>query len=179
MKDPIAHRIKLGDEQAFELLFRKYFNRLSAFANKFLNNPEEAQEVVQDVYIRVWEERKLIDPGKSLKAYMFMIAQNMCINKLRRSKVSSRYLEFYKYVYLDKREFTCEESYLCLELEIQIEEAIQKLPPKCKRVFEMSRRDGLKYKEIADNLNISVRTVEVQISKALQIIRKDLGDILS
>lgn len=168
----------MGDEQAFELLFHKYFTRLCAFSNKFLNNPAEAQEVAQDVFIRIWEERKLIDPDKTLTGLMFKIAQNKCLNKIRRSKLFTEYAAIYKYVYVENREFSSEKSLLGSELESNIEEAIEKLPPRCKKVFEMSRIDGLKYKEIAVVLNISIKTVEVQISKALQHIRKELHDYL-
>lgn len=179
MKDQLAARIKLGDEQAFELLFRKYYVRLCAFANKFLNNPEEAQEIVQDVFTKIWEGRNEIDPEDSLKSYLFKIAQNLSINKLRRKKVESRYTEIYKLVYIEQQEFSVHESLLAMELEENIANSIGKLPPECRKVFELSRIEGLKYKEIADTLHISVKTVEAQMSKALRSLRIELSDYLT
>ena len=179
MRDPLAIRIKLGDEQAFELLFRKYYVRLCAFANKFLNDPEDAKEIVQDVFAKIWEGRDEIDPEDSLKSYIFKIAQNLSINKLRRNKVESRYIEIYKLVYVENHEFSAQESLLAKELQENINHSIGNLPSECRKVFELSRIEGLKYKEIADTLNISVKTVEAQMSKALKVLRVELGEYLS
>jgi RNA polymerase sigma-70 factor, ECF subfamily len=178
MKDPLAMRIKLGDEQAFELLFRKFNVRLCVFANKFLNDPEEAQEIVQNVFIKIWEGRDDIDPEDSLKSYVFKIVQNLSLNKLRRKKVESRYIEIYKLVYIEQQEHSAHDSLLARELEEHITHSIGKLPCECRKVFELSRVDGLKYREIADTLNISVKTVEAQMSKALRSLRVELSEYL-
>ena len=179
MKDLIAQKIRLGDEQAFELLFHKFFVRLCGFANKFLNNPEEAREVVLDIYARIWENRDKIDPEDSLKSYMFRIAQNMSLNKLQHRKVESKYVEIYKLVYLENTEYSAHESLLARELDENIKAAINKLPPECKKVFELNRVEGLKYREIAEKLNISVKTVEAQMAKALRKMRLELSDYLT
>jgi len=176
--DQLALRVKQGDEQAFELLFRKYYVRLCSFANKFLNDPEEAREIVQEVFLKIWEGRDDIDPEDSLKSYLFKITQNLCLNKLRKSKVESRYLEILKEVYIEHSEFSNYEPLLVQELDNTINAAISTIPPKCKRVFELSRIDGLKYNEIAGVLNISVKTVEAQMSKALNILRVELKDYI-
>lgn len=178
MRDQVASRIKIGDEQAFELLFRKYYIRLCCFANKFLNDPEEARDVVQQVFTKIWEGRQDIDPEESLNAYLFRITQNICINKLRRSKVESKYAEIYKLVYIDHRQISPFESLMSDELEKNITIAVAKIPPRCKRVFELSRIEGLKYIEIAAVLNISIKTVETQMSKALQILRLELREYM-
>jgi RNA polymerase sigma-70 factor (ECF subfamily) len=178
MKDPLAMRIKLGDEQAFELLFRKYHIRLCSFANKFLNDREEAQEIVQDVFAKIWEGRDDIDPENCLKSYLFKIAQNLSINKLRRLKVESKYSEVLKLVYIEQPEFSVHESLIVMELEEHISQSIEKLPTECRRIFELSRVEGLKYKEIAAKLNISIKTVEAQMSKAIRSLRIGLSDYL-
>jgi RNA polymerase sigma-70 factor, ECF subfamily len=178
MRDQLALRIKFGDEQAFELLFRKYYVRLCGFANKFLNDPEESREIVQEVFMKIWEQREDIDPEDSLKSYLFKIAQNLSLNRLRKKKVETRYIEVYKLVYIDHTEFTSYESLLARELEANFTTAIDTIPPKCKRVFKLSRMEGLKYSEIAEILNISVKTVETQMSKALHILRLELKDYL-
>jgi RNA polymerase sigma-70 factor (ECF subfamily) len=178
MKDKLALRIMLGDEAAFELLFRKYFLRLCGFANKFLNQPEEAREIVQDVFSKLWEERKNIDPELSLIAYLFKIVQNKSINILRRKKVESKYIEVYRLVYVENKEVSPYQSLLAHEIDDSIANAMTKIPPKCRRIFELSRVEGLKYSEIAATLQISVKTVEAQMSKALQILRHELGEYL-
>jgi RNA polymerase sigma-70 factor (ECF subfamily) len=178
MKDQLALRIKLGDENAFELVFRKYFTRLCGYANKFLNDPEEAREVVQDVFTRIWEGRDEIDPGDSLNAYLFKITRNISINRLRHKKVESKYVEIYKLVYVDHSEATPLDSLLAVDVNDDIAVAVTKIPPKCRRIFELSRFEGLKYSEIASALKISVKTVEGQMSKALQILRLELKDYL-
>jgi RNA polymerase sigma-70 factor, ECF subfamily len=176
--DQLALRIKLGDEQAFELLFRKFYDRLCAFANKFLNDPEEAQEIVQEVFAKIWEGRDLIDPEDSLKSYIFKITQNLSLNKLRRNKVESRYTEIYKLVYIENLDFSSHETLVARELEDNIADSISKLPPECRKIFELSRTEGLKYGEIAESLHISVKTVEAQMSKALRLLRVELKDYL-
>jgi RNA polymerase sigma-70 factor (ECF subfamily) len=168
----------LGDEQAFELLFHKYFVRLCGFTNKFLNDPDQAQEIVQEVFVKIWEGRGDIDPEDSLKAYIFKIAQNLSLNKLQRKKVESKYTEIYKLVYIEHHEFSAYESFLAKELEKNITFAIGKLPARCRKVFELSRVEGLKYREIADTLHISIKTVEAQMSKALRLLRLELSDYL-
>jgi RNA polymerase sigma-70 factor, ECF subfamily len=178
MKDKLAMRIKLGDEQAFELLFRKYYIRLCGFTNKFLADPEESKEIVQDVFMKIWEGREDIDPENSLKSYLFKIAQNLSLNRLRKKKVETKYLEIFKLVYVDHNEYSSFESLFTQDLEDNISTAIDTIPSKCKRIFELSRKEGLKYSEIALELNISIKTVEAQMSKALKILRFELKDYL-
>ena len=177
--DQLAARIKLGDIQAFELFFRKYYVPLCGFTNKFLNDPEQSKEIVQEVFIKVWENRKDINSNYPLKAFLFKIARNTSLNKLQRKKVESKYIEIYKLVYIDHREFSAHESLLARELEDNIATAIGKLPCECKRVFELSRIEGLKYSEIAHVLNISIKTVETQMSKALRSLRLELSEYLT
>jgi RNA polymerase sigma-70 factor (ECF subfamily) len=177
--DQLASRIKLSDEQAFELLFRKYYVRLCTYANKFLNDPEEAKEVVQEVFTKIWEGREDIDPEESLKSYIFKITQNLSINKLRKRKLVSKYTEIYWMIYVDKHEFSGLESLLGRELEENVAHSIGNMPAQCRKVFELSRIEGLKYKEIAEVLNISVKTVEAQMSKALRSLRTDLAEYLT
>jgi RNA polymerase sigma-70 factor (ECF subfamily) len=98
---------------------------------------------------------------------------------LRRKKVESAYTEIYKLVYTEQLEFSAHESLLAKELEENIAQAVNKLPAECRKVFELSRIEGLKYREIADTLHISVKTVEAQMSKALKSLRLELSDYLT
>jgi len=176
MQDLLAHRIMRGDQQAFELLFSMYYTRLCGFANKFLKDYDEAQDIAQQVFCILWEGRESIDSNNSIKAYLFRIAQNLSISKLRRKEVESRYAEIYKIIYIDHTEFSAHESLLAKDVEEAISLAISKLPFECAKVFKLSRIEGLKYAEIANTLNISIKTVETQISKALSRLRIDLFD---
>jgi len=178
MKDPISIRIKIGDEQAFELLFKKYYTVLCSFSNKYLLNPDEAQDVVQDVFLTLWENRDEIDPEESLKAYLFRVTANSSINKLRRRKVETKYDEILKLVYVENSELSPHDSFLERELSEYIGLALNKIPPQCRKVFDLSRIEGLKYGEIAEYLKISVKTVECHISKALSILRTELKEYL-
>jgi len=179
MSDQFGLYIKLGDERSFELFFRMYHVRLCAFANKFLNDPEEAKEIVQDAFAKIWEGRKDINPEDSLKSYIFKITQNLCLNALKRDKVKSKFVEIYKFVYIEQHEFSAQDSLMTKELEESIADAILKLPTECRKVFELSRIGGHKYKEIADICNISVKTVEAQMSKALRLLRVELNEYVS
>lgn len=178
MIDQLALRIKLGDEQAFELLYRKLYVKLCAFSNKFLNDPDAAQEIVQDVFTKIWEGREGIDPEASIKSYLFKIAQNLSINTLRRKKVESRYIEIYKLIYIEQDEYSSLESLIAKDLEEDIINSIAKLPLQCRKIFELSRSEGLKYKEIAETMNISIKTVEAQMSKAFRSLRIELTEYL-
>lgn len=178
MKDIIATRIKHGDEQAFELLFRKYYSKLKSFVNKFLHDQEETEEIVEEVFIKIWENRKSIDPDNSLVSYMFKTAQNLSLNALRKRKIISKSIEILKAESAENVYSYASEDHHIFELEDNIADAIEKIPSRSKEVFMLSRISGLKYDQIADQLNISIRTVEVHISKALKILRVQLRDFL-
>ncbi len=178
MKDLLAARIRMGDEQAFELLFHKYYVRLCGFVEKYLDDPEEAREIAQEVFVRVWQERDRIDPDNCLKAYMFGIGRNLSLSRLRHLSVESAYTRIYRLVYLDRDEISVHDSLLAKELENGVAVALRKLPPRCREIFELSRNEGLKFREIAQTLRISVKTVETQISRALRIIHLHLAEYL-
>lgn len=179
MRDQLSIRIKQGDEQAFELLFRLYYIHLSQYANKFLNDPEQAKEISQEVFCKIWEGRDEIDPEYSLKSYIFRIARNLCINILNKRKLESKYSELIKHVYIDFTDTNSTHESLCAkELEESITAAVSKMPSECRKIFELSRVEGLKYKEIAEMLNISIKTIECQMSKAFRILREELNEYL-
>ena len=134
--------------------------------------------MVQETFIKIWEGRENINPEESLKSYLFTITKNTALNRLRRKKVESKYIRIYKLVYLENDEnFDCD-SVLIQELEKSITDAISTIPTKSRRVFELSRIEGLTYAEIADTLKISVKTVETQMSRALQLLRHKLKEYL-
>ena len=161
--------IKNLDQGSFEKLFREYFPPLMAFARKILVDEDEAREVVQKVFISLWEKRSEIDVSTSLKSYLFTSVHNRSLNVIRDQKKFSG-LEVPEVA----GEWDVSTQIESMELEEKIMDAIRSLPEKCREVFQLSRFDGLKYSEIAKHLDISVKTVENQMSKALKILREKL-----
>jgi RNA polymerase sigma-70 factor (ECF subfamily) len=169
-------KIKL-DKQAFEALFRSFFPSLVLFAQKYVPDQDTAKEIVHNVFINLWEKRQQVDTGSSLKSYIFTSVHNRCLNYIRDQKKFDR--DETRFHRLDSTEFSdgvdrLEEQ----ELEQRIYDALQTLPEKCREIFMLNRFDGLKYAEIAEKLNISVKTVETQMSRALRILREKLVDYL-
>jgi len=160
----------------FEQLFKEHFIPLCNFARGFVLDADSAKEIVQDVFINLWQKRETIEQEKSVKAYLFQSVRNRCLNYIRdNQKFRSHYLD----VELEQNR-PAEDYDLLVSEEIQktIEAAIQKLPDKCREVFKLSRFGEMKYNDIAMKLGISVKTVEVHISKALKILREELKDLM-
>jgi len=179
MSDTIEHRIMMGDEQAFELLYRRYFVRLCAFANKFLNDPQLSEEAVQDIFLKLWENRLTLRGNGSGKSFLFQAVHNKSLNLLAHQKVVNRYSEMIKTVYSHPEEFDAHDSLMAKELNIRIETIVNDLPTECKRIFLMSRTQGKRHQEIADELQISIKTVETQINRALKKLRAELADYMA
>jgi RNA polymerase sigma-70 factor (ECF subfamily) len=157
------------DHGSFEDLFRSFFPPLMVFAKKILGDEDDAREVVHQVFISIWEKRQEIDLSASMKSYLFTSVHNRSLNVIRdRKKFSSAEVPDVA------GEWDVSSVIESMELEEKILAIIRTLPEKCREVFEMSRFDGLKYSEIAKKLNISVKTVENQMSKALKILREKL-----
>lgn len=161
------------DKQQFEALFKSHFAHLCNFARQFVLDEEVAQDIVQKVFISLWEKREDIDPKLSIKSYLFTSVRNKCLNHIRdEKKYRSQVLD------LDHADFEIaveEDHFGEEELKQKIEAALASLPPKCRQVFEMSRFQQMKYKEIAEELELSQKTVEAHMSKAMKILREVLG----
>lgn len=179
MADSIEYRLSVGDEQVFELLYRKYFVRLCAFANKFLFDPQLSEEVVQDVFFNLWKNRKNIKDDGTIKSYLFQSIHNKSINQLERQKVINKNSELIRFVYANSSEFDVHESLLAKELQKRSSEIIENLAPQCRKIFMMSRTLGKTHHEIADELQISIKTVETQISRALKKLRSELSEYMA
>lgn len=171
-----SSRIML-DKEDFEILFKSQFKVLCFFAMKYLKDYENSREVVQDVFLKLWENRDDIDTAKSLKSYLGTSVRNKCINYLRDHKKFNHDLLLLEDLSSD---MLAEPADKLVEADIRdrIAEAISELPEKCREIFLLSRNEHLKYQEIADQLDISVKTVEAQMSKALQHMRQRLKEFL-
>jgi len=168
----LFERLKNGDEKAFEILFHKYYSYLCSFASKIISDDPAAEEIVQDFFVKIWEKRNQLKIETSLKNYLFRSVKNLCINYIQHNKIKSRYAQ--NVISNQENHYSDDDSFPEIELFEKIEESINSLPEKRKEIFRLSRQDGLKYHEIADKLNISVKTVETQISLALKTLRDKL-----
>jgi RNA polymerase sigma-70 factor (ECF subfamily) len=175
----LIRNLKNGDAQSLELLFRRLYPQLCAFANKYLHTIDEAEEVVQEVFYKIWKNRKNLDEDQSVKAYLFTAVKNKCFTVLEHNKVKDKYSALLEYIYKTSEPSTNEhDTLVAADLEKDFSKALEKLPPECRKIFELSRFEGLKYHEIADHLNISIKTVETQMSRALGKLRLQLKDYL-
>lgn len=166
----LIRRLRRGDETAYELLFKEYYQMLTVFARRYLNDLEDAKEIVQDLFVSLYEKRENLDINSSLKSYLFRSIHNRCVNHLNAQKIRHKYVEYTNYT-ADIRDNSLEQEVNRTEMEHLLYKAIADLPPKCQDIFKMNRFEGLSNGEIAEKLNLSKRTVETQISKALRILR--------
>ena len=165
------------DEHSLELLFRSHFKGLCTFALGFVKDDEVAKEIVQDSFVQLWLKREAIDLSKPVKTYLSTTVRNKCLNYLRDNrKFSSELLEIENHSEISSQEQP--DKLVEQDIRAQIDAAIAELPEKCREVFTLNRFENLKYQQIADKLGISVKTVETQMSKALQHLRLRLAEYL-
>lgn len=165
-------------KDAFENLFRSEFKGLCFFAMKYVKDYETACEIVQDSFIRLWEKRDVIDTSKSVKSYLTTSIHNKCLNHLRDNrKFDNNLLQFEQLS--DVSDGKTSDFLVEKELRKSIETAIDELPEKCREIFLLSRNENLKYHQISVQLGISIKTVETQMSKALQHLRLKLSGFMS
>ena len=169
--------IQSGQTPAFEMLFKTFYQPLCRYANSFLKDPDDAEEIVQAAFIGFWEKREAISIDTSVKSYLYRAVRNSCLNELKHEQVKQRYIAG-ETVMGEKVSESADHLAIHVELEDKIKAAIQKLPDQCRLIFTMSRFEELKYQEIADQLNLSVKTVENQMGKALKIMRVQLKEYL-
>ena len=180
----IFDNLRMGDEKAFEYVFKTYYARLFNYAKNILRDNLEAEEVVEEAFIKIWENRAKINIDTSLKSYLYRSVYNLCLNQIKHTNVQNRYEVYFTHHILsdEQGQFTSNEfpqsRILEKELEDQIEQAIQSLPEHCRKIFLMSRYQELKNEEIAEKLGISINTVRTQISRALAKLRELLKEYL-
>ena len=170
--------IKNGDHRSLELLFRRLHPRLCAYANKFLQNTNDAEEIVQELFFTIWNHRERLDENKSLYSYLFKSTKNSCLNFLESKKHKTKYDDLMRFLYIQESSDNVNSYHVLLasELEKDFNKALERLPHECRKVFELSRIEGLKYQQIADKLNVSIKTVETQMSRALAKLRLQLRE---
>lgn len=167
--------LKGGNSFAFEKLYYKYSKKLYNFSYNICKNQEDAEGVVQYVFMKVWETRSEINTDLSFKGYIFRIAKNNLLNYLKKKVNEKAYLNYLMTV-PEEGDITAKENIEYLELDFKIESLIKNIPERRREIFLLSRKDGLTYREISEKLNISVNTVNTQISKSLEYIRDSLDN---
>ena len=165
-----------GNHATFDYFFDKYYRGLCVYAYRILKSSSEAEDLVQDFFVRVLENRATISIETSVKSYFIRSVHNRCLDNLAHKKVKINHEQFR--LKMMNEEDMHEYPLLDSELTLLIERAIQHLPDGIRETFMTNRFEGLSYQQIAQQENISVKTVEYRISKALNILRKDLGDYL-
>lgn len=164
-----------GNVKSFDSLHEKYSERLYGFAFKLLKNKEDALDTVQETFLRVWQKRKELDEDKSFKAFLFTISYNIIMDQLRKRLSDHNYLEFLKKNFKIEQ-VTSENAADFNILEKQIQSFIGDLPLRRQEIYRLSREKGLSNKEIAEKLNISVKTVEAQINLAVKFLKSMISD---
>ena len=169
--------IRQGNERVYETIFRKHYQALCNYACGILKDMDDAEEVVQSIFLKLWEQRESIEINVSLKSYLYRAVHNTCLNRLKHLKIQDTYRQ-YVGDYLEDTFDSATDIMDKNELENRIAEALGKLPEQCRLIFKMSRFEELKYQEIANKLGLSIKTIENQIGKALRIMRTELSDYL-
>ncbi len=173
----LIEKLKSGDPDSFSEIFSAYYRDLIYFAYSFTHELPAAEDIVQDTFVKLWEDHEKLNVTVSLKSMLLKIIQNKCIDWHRHRKIMNKHSS----LIINNAplyEYNTDNYLLKSEMDGMIEKVMAQLPAKIREAYELHRIEGLKYQEIAAKLNVSVRTVEVRISKALVMLRKSLIDFL-
>ena len=173
----MASLLSKRDEAAFEQVFKTHYKNLHAYAFSILKDEDEAEEMVQQVFFKLWERSEHLSFSGPVAAYLYRAVHNESLNFLKHQKVKAGHQLHVAYSMKNKSE-TGQGKMMRKELENKFREALNELPEQCRTVFQLSRFEELRYREIADRLGISIKTVENQMGKALKIMRTKLADFL-
>jgi RNA polymerase sigma-70 factor (family 1) len=171
----LIHLISKGDENAFRTLFDTYARKLIYFVFALVKSKEVAQEIVDEVFIRLWKNRENAPGIRNIKVYLYSAVKNAALNHISRKAFEQITQPFNDIDILISDEQLPDRQMITAELFNEIHEAVNALPPRCKMIFKLVREDGLKYKEVADILNISQNTVDAQMVIAVKRIREKIS----
>jgi len=169
----ITGRIRNGDKGQFELLFRSSYVSLVRYAKTLIKDHDTAEEIVQDLFFRLWQDREKLNIESSLNGYLFRSVHNKCLHYIEHLRVVERHAEEIAYQQTDTQE-SPSDILNYKELQEKIAKILERLPDRCGKIFTMSRFEGLKYNEIAEKLSVSIKTVEANMGRALKEFRKEL-----
>lgn len=169
------NKVVNDDKKAFETLFKLFYQPLSVYAGKYIPESQICEDIAQDVFVSLWEDRKRLSIATSLRSYLVTSIRNHCLNYLRKENLNRQYRASVFDLNADVHE---EDLYTFTELHEMLEKALARLPEGYRAVFEMHRLEGKKYDEIAEKMNLSLRTVKRYHSHSLEILRNELKDFL-
>jgi RNA polymerase sigma-70 factor (ECF subfamily) len=167
----ILQKMVEGDEEAFKYFFDTYYDDLCNFVNSYLRDEELSEDIVQNIFIYLWEKRDSLPTGCSVKSYLYSASKNKSLNYLRNVKNKNRIVEKFVFQPDSTSEETADQFLEFEELKRILCDAVEGLPAQCKTVYRLSRDGGLTYKEIAEKMGITSKTVENQISIAIKKIK--------
>jgi RNA polymerase sigma-70 factor (ECF subfamily) len=163
--------------KGFEHLFKSMYAALSRYAFTIVTDEMLAEECVQEVFVKVWQQKDNMDKGMNINAYLYRAVHNNAINVLNKNKLTMKYQKHIQDS-VSEYEHSPLHNIQAAELQKEIDSAMEKVPEKCRMIFHLSRQEGKTYQEIATLLDLSIKTVENQMSKALRILRLELQDYL-
>ena len=167
----LLQRLRAGDERALEIVFRTHYSGMASFVQRFVRSPDVAEELVQDLFLKLWSKREQLSEIETFRTYLYRAARNQALNWLRRQKLERRWQEEHAGDEEATTTQMADEDASEHEVAAAVRSAIDRLPPRCREVFLLSRDGGLTYAEIARTLEISVKTVETQMGRALKSLR--------
>ncbi len=171
------NKLKQGDKEAFSLLFTTYYKDLVLFGGNYLPNQVICEDIVQSVFLKLWRDRMVLTIDTSIKSYLLKAVRNSCLDEIRhRNVVYEHESHMLSNTFLD--DLDTENYILYSDLQEHLNKALLEMPPAYREAFELNRFEGLKYREIAQRLNVSERTVEVRISKAIELLKKHMKEFL-
>lgn len=171
----IVELLKQGDAETFEKVFFSFAERIYYFAMRYMRNQHDAEEIVQEVFVKLWENRSNLNDQLSFSGYLFTIARNTIFNQNRKKVNEQAYQEYVK-VFLENSTRRTEEDLIYSDIKGIVDKVVEDLPPQRKLIYKMSREKGLSYKEIAEELKLSERTVEAHIRLALKTLTQVLDE---
>ncbi len=176
--DKIAlEALRQGDRKVFDALFRAYYAPLCNYACAMTDGDmDEAQDVVQEHFFKLWEKRETLVIAFSIKSYLYKMVYNACLNRIRHEKTKTKYKAHNAVFLTENPDYQLDTTN---EIQENVQRAIASLPEQCRHVFELNRFEELKYREIAEHLGISIKTVENHIGKALRLLREQLAEYIT
>jgi len=167
-------QIRQGNKKSFETLFRAYYATLCAFSRKYVKDPDDCEEIVQGFFLKLWDKREELEINLSVKNYLFSSIRNRCLNHIKHEKIKQEYST----EILGNPTASIDTTNFIMEVDLveKIERSIAALPDRRREIFTLSREQGLKYREIAEKLGISIKTVETQMGQALKDLRENLKE---
>lgn len=177
IKDCIEN-IRNGDSKAFEKLFLEFYSPLCKFAWRFVRSSHIAEELVQEIFMDVWEDRESLDSSKNIKSFLYQSVRNKALNHIKHKNLAEEYnqeIEWFNRTPITQIHSFAGDS----EFIRRTKKEIENLPEGARIIYKLSRKDGLTYREISEVLDISIKTVESQMSRALKILRQNLSNYLS